>query len=882
MPKDRIIPQMFDVRPVDETGDLDWEKIKSIESILKLREKKLENKEKIIRSEPIEKQVLKPRTTRVLPKNYYGNHFKDSKIYQLGEKFKSDEIPIFNPVCQDFEEKYNFQINPSQLSIKDRPEPQPHARKVFGPKKEFKHFEKIRTFETPEEKRLSERKIIATKETTPAQKTYPQQNPVSKTVFKEKGVQEIRYSKNELNKIKNQFRFSDLFIPAKFTFSFNPGKSSLYFGGISLMIVLLICGFSFGMRGLKIKGEVLGTSQEGYSDLNSAIDAIKNQNFESSALAFEDSYNKFSEASKSLDEMGRVFIEISRFVPFSSKISSGKNLVEAGKHISVAGQSLNRIIKTVNSLENPLNENGKNISFLEIFQSTEKEIQTLSQEINEIEKNVEKVNVLDLPDDKQQQFISLKGRIPEVSQVVDEFLGNSEIFVDLLGGNGPRKYLFLFQNNQEMRATGGFIGTYGLLDISEGRIRNFFIDGIFNPDGQLQEKIVPPKPIQKISAAWSLHDSNWFPDFPTSAKEAIIFYEKTGGPTADGVIALTPTVMQKLLEITGPIEMKEYEVTIDSENFIEKTQYQVEVNYDKEENKPKKILSDLAPIILDKIFNARDPKSIAKTFQALSSGLREKHVLLYSENKSLQKIISENHWSGEIINTQKDYISVINTNINGFKTDGVIDENVSHNAEIQNDGSIIDTVTIARRHNGGDSAYEWWNMVNDDYMRVYVPLGSKLLEVEGQTREINEDVLDYDALGFKRNPLIEKEEKGMIIDENSGTRIYEESGKTVFANWVYVSPKETVTIKYKYLLPFKINFISEEKPADSYSLLAQKQSGSIGSRFSFDISLPRDYSVIWNYPENLERESNKLKIETDLKTDAFFGLVFTKEGIIND
>ncbi|HBR71803.1 MAG TPA: hypothetical protein DEA27_03310, partial [Candidatus Moranbacteria bacterium] len=32
-----------------------------------------------------------------------------------------------------------------------------------------------------------------------------------------------------------------------------------------------------------------------------------------------------------------------------------------------------------------------------------------------------------------------------------------------------------------MRATGGFIGTYGLLDISNGHVRDFFIDGIFNP-----------------------------------------------------------------------------------------------------------------------------------------------------------------------------------------------------------------------------------------------------------------------------------------------------------------------------------------------------------------------------------------------------------------
>ena len=247
-------------------------------------------------------------------------------------------------------------------------------------------------------------------------------------------------------------------------------------------------------------------------------------------------------------------------------------------------------------------------------------------------------------------------------------------------------------------------------------------------------------------------------------------------------------MIQKLLEITGPIEMKEYDVTIDSKNFIEKTQYKVEVDYDKEENKPKKILSDLAPIILDKIFNTSNSENIAKTIGAISSGLSEKHILLYFENQKLQEIISKKNWTGEILDAQKDYLSIINSNINGYKTDGVIDETITHSTEIQNNGEIINTVQISRYHKGGNFDYEWWNKVNANYMRVYVPLGSKLLEVQGQTRETVKEPLDYLALGFRRNSLIEKEENSMITDEKSGTKIYEENGKTVFANWTYVSP----------------------------------------------------------------------------------------------
>jgi uncharacterized protein YukE len=844
MPKNNIIPQMFDIRPVNDTGDLDWEKIKKVEKELALEVEEIRNEIREIAPEMRESlQYTEEKIPEYFPKINYPHPPLETKVYRLGERYSGKNDPIFHK-CSFIPRKTEIPKKPIAFEQPKRIEMLP---KFTEPREAFKFLESENDFfETPK--------------------------PIK-----------LKKTKEKKQKPKGDFVFSDLFFPAKFSFNFNPKKTAFQFATISLFIALVIGTSAFGAKGLWIKGKVMGVSQNGYSDLNSAIGSIKDQNFEASELEFEKSYEKFSQASDDLDKMGEVFIEISRFFPFSSKLSSGKNLVEAGKHVAVAGKALNEIIKTANSIENPLGNDGdKSISFLEIFQSTQQEIKTVNKELQQIQENLDKINVDDLPDDKKQQFIAIKEKLPIISSATNDFLDNSGIFVDLLGGNGPRKYLFLFQNNQEMRPTGGFIGSYGLLDISEGRIRNFFIDGIFNPDGQLTEKIVPPKPIQKISAAWSLHDSNWFPNFPSSAEKAISFLEKTGGPTVDGVITLTPTVMQKLLEITGPIEMKDYDVTIDSENFIEKTQYEVEIDYDKEENKPKKILSDLAPIILDKIFNARDAKSISNTIKALSSGLSEKHVLLYSENKDIQKIISGKGWSGEILSAQKDYFSVINSNVNGYKTDGIIDESITHKAEIQKDGSIIDTITIKRHHNGGNSQYEWWNKVNADYLRVYVPLGSKLLGAEGQTRENNNPPLDYEALGFKKDSLVEQEESNVLIDENSGTRIYEDSGKTVFANWTYVSPQETMTLEYKYLLPFKISIDSEKNPADSYSLLAQKQSGSIGSNFSSSIEFPKNYKIEWNYPENLNSQSGEAKLETKLDVDRFIGLVFTKEGILND
>jgi exonuclease VII small subunit len=286
-------------------------------------------------------------------------------------------------------------------------------------------------------------------------------------IFENPKLVKTKKIKEEKRRGEGDFVFSDLFFPTRFSFNFKPQKTAFQFAFVSVIITLIIGISAFGAKGIGIKGKVLGVSQKGYSNLNSAVDGIKNQNFETSRLEFEKSYENFSQASSDLDEMGKVFIEISRFFPFSSKLSSGKNLVEAGKHVAIAGKSLSEIIETLSSVKNPLGKSeNKSISFLEMFQSTEKEIRLVNQELQQVQENLDKINIDDLPTEKKQQFLSLKEKLPEINGITGDFLDNSGIFVDLLGGNGPRKYLFLFQNNQEMRATGGFIGSYGLLDIS--------------------------------------------------------------------------------------------------------------------------------------------------------------------------------------------------------------------------------------------------------------------------------------------------------------------------------------------------------------------------------------------------------------------------------
>ncbi len=602
---------------------------------------------------------------------------------------------------------------------------------------------------------------------------------------------------------------------------------------------------------------------------------LKNKDFELATTNLISAKKEFADAQKLVDKLGGHSLDIFEHIPFLSKISSGKNVIILGDNLTDAVVQLSKVSKLLAGVENPLNLESQNrTSLTNIFVEIKKSIKLSQNSLDKAEKASKKIKIDDLPGEYQEKIKFIKEFLPLVNSSLDEFDRSATIFLELFGYNSSKKYLIVFQNNQEMRATGGFIGSYGLLETSRGQIDRLKIEGIYNPDGQLKVDVVPPLPIQKISTGWSTHDANWWPDFPKSAEKISWFYEKTGGPTVDGVIAVTPVLLQKMLEITGPIDMSEYDQIVTSKNFIKIIQQEVEENYDKEVNMPKKILADLAPKLFAKFFDLNNSKQIASVINIILEAFKEKHIIINFRDNEMQKVVSEQGWSGEILNTDKDYLMVVNSNINGYKTDGVVKEQIYHKAEINENGEIIDTVTITRKHKGGNTDYEWWNKVNADYMRVYVPEGSKLISVSGQTRELNSSKLNYDRLGFLVDKDIDEEEKNIIIDQKSGTRIYNENNKTVFANWVYVSPQEQVTIVYKYLLPFRVNI--EQTENNRYSLLIQKQSGSINSKISSIVEFPFKWKTIWLEPKNLkfDREKHRLFFSHKLDIDQFIGVVF--------
>ena len=688
----------------------------------------------------------------------------------------------------------------------------------------------------------------------------------------------ISIPKPSLGKIVSHAKVGFPQMPA---FSLNPGLRPVMSAGLA--IVLIIWGVSFVQRGFHTKDVVIAEGLEAYANLYHAGSNIANLNSDQAQHHFTEAYSNFERASQEVQSLGGVLINLFEVLPGSNIVSSGTHMLEIGQNVSNAGRDMARAMDLLTAIEFSdivkLEQSDFDTSYIQtrasitdtLLSARRLLLHSQSQLANAADL-AESIKLKSIPDEYQHHIALLKQSLPVASDTLKQFLDLSDLLLNLLGHENPRSYLLLFQNSSEIRPTGGFIGSYGLVRLDQGSVTQLKVDNIFNIDGQLITKVVPPKPIQDISSAWSTHDANWFYDFPTSAQKVMWFFEETGSRSVDGVIAITPAILEQLLDITGPIVLPEHDATLTSNNVIEILQFKVEVDFDEEENKPKKILRDAVPKIFEKLSRA-DIAEVAKIVDIMSRGLLEKDIQIYFSRDEEQEVVEQFGWDGGVMDTEKDYLAVVSTNINGFKTDRVIDTTVDHRARIDSSGAIVNTVTVTKKHTGGEGDLKFYNKVNKDWLRIYVPSGAQLLSATGTVSEVYEPPLDYDELKFLVDPNVKEIENFERIDPESGVHISRQHGKTVFANWMFVSPGETESVTVMYRLPFAL---AEEK-SSTYTLLAQKQAGIGLKKFNSEVHYPSSWTPSTVYPHSTRKSPGSLGFTSRLATDTVWGVLFKKQ-----
>ncbi len=443
------------------------------------------------------------------------------------------------------------------------------------------------------------------------------------------------------------------------------------------------------------------------------------------------------------------------------------------------------------------------------------QIDKISGKMKIVEDEVSQINAERYP--TQFKGIQLRNTIKSGQDLISQasnLLVNGKPVIEnapyLLGMDSPRTYFVLFQNDKELRPTGGFMTGYAIMTVDKAKFSPTVSDDIYNLDARYKPSIPAPDPIVKylkgpyvLSRNLRLRDMNWSPDFVQSMQMFSGALAEVGIKKVDGIIAVDTKVLENLLDVIGPIGVPgfgNFSTAIDPQCNCSQVIHELEAYADVEgpiiwdpvtgkiiqrppnsENR-KKIIGPLMNSILANAMGQPKEK-LAALFSAAFDSVMEKDVLFYLNDSKVQKAVADFGIGGVIKDYSGDYLHINDANLGGRKSNLYSTEDVQQDIKIAGDGTVTKTLTITYKN--PEKQDGWLNSVLPTWVRVYVPKGSTLVAADG--------------LESKADP-------------------YDDLGKTVFAGYFQLRPEGVAKVTFQYKLPFKVK--------GKYKLLIQKQPGT--------------------------------------------------------
>ncbi len=567
--------------------------------------------------------------------------------------------------------------------------------------------------------------------------------------------------------------------------------------------------------------EVAENSLVAKTKLEESISSLKELDLVQSIESSEKARRGFSNSLICLEKISqRRLIKAMPF--FSSQFNDLKYLIRTGEITSNSLNSssvlLENLMATFLSSEilASLDDNSDNkdkIRLLKLAYEAEPDLIGLKANLELALLDLNRINKFGILYPIYNQIIFAKDELETVIDSIEKASYLSKIIPSLAGYPEPGNFLFIMQNNDELRPSGGFIGVYALMQTKNGSIDSLLSYDSYHLDMpaalSANWNLQAPAPLSKYLKVqnWYLRDANWSPDWPTSAKNIQKIYHGEKEAISEdslpfkAVISLSPDFVAELLDITGPV-MARGEL-YQKENFQELLQYSVEVSYAEQD-----ISSwDRKDVINEIIYELKErlTKISLNQFYDLinivSKNITNRNIQIYFNDNYLQGLAKRLNASGELRKSTADYLMVVDANLGGFKSDAVLKKSINYDLNLSNDLAQA-SLDLNYRHEGG---FDWRTTRYRSYTRVYSPLGSKLksLETFGLAKVEKESIISY-------------EDKDL--------------GKTVFAFFFTLEPGTAGGIAIEYELSADLSNYLRNKP---YSLLVQKQSGRRTESFNF-------------------------------------------------
>lgn len=458
-----------------------------------------------------------------------------------------------------------------------------------------------------------------------------------------------------------------------------------------------------------------------------------------------------------------------------------------------------------------------------------------------------------------------------LSAFVDVASSTIDVIPSLLGIEGSRAYLVLFQNNMELRPAGGFIGSYGIATVRDGKVTDFSVHDVYDADGQLKGHVEPPFPLRRYLGVphWYLRDSNFDLDFQKSASTAAFFLQSEIGTKVDGVIAVDISFVKSIIALVGSVRVPDYNEIVTADNLYSVTQAHAEKNFFPGSTQKKDFLRSLFSALQSTIAQKKNIQYLSFAENAYKAIL-EKHLLFAHSDQSIQKVFSITGLTPALEENQRttgnlitDFLSINEANVGVNKANYYIRRKITQDLVIDEKGSMSATLTIdykniAKKEQRSVKTY-------NNYLRVVLPLGTRItaIAIDGKNQKIVPAVLDpliYESKTFLPPDGLEVEEK-------------EQDKKAVFGFPVVIPEEAFKKVTIAYLLPYRFP-VEQEK--GEYTLRFFKQPGVDEYPFFFSLTYPSFLTIQSSSKGLLSNKDGKLMLSSVFTTDRTITASFTR------
>ncbi len=433
----------------------------------------------------------------------------------------------------------------------------------------------------------------------------------------------------------------------------------------------------------------------------------------------------------------------------------------------------------------------------------------------------------------------------------------------LLGSReSPRTYLALALNEDELRPGGGFITGVGEVRIAGGEVLSMTFRDSYAVDDFSQPYPLAPEPFKRFMGLdlWVFRDSNWSPDFPTSARQAIALYRPGHAVTITGVLAADQAAAKALVDALGPLRVPGESQPVTGDSLLTYI-YHAWKPEDGQMNgdwwrKRKAFMGSLAEAALQRVQSgAVDPLRLAQTSLTL---LEEKHLQVYFSDPAAESLLAARGWDSSVRAPQADLLLPVEANLGYNKASARIVRRAQYTVDLR---QPLRAETVLTYTHTGQADHpcemrprydpEYTQMMDRcywAYVRLFVPPGATGLRSD---RHPISGTLLADPQGWAGEAIVAPPENGCAV----------------FAQALFLPLGEGTALHFSYTLPAQV--VTRQKDGSwLYRLELRKQAGIKSLPWRVIVRLPPDAVLLDASPQPSRSAGGEVEFRLTLRRDT--------------